>query len=195
MRVQSMMNSPSKILFTAVIAVMALVFRRMLPAQGADEPMLLRPPADSWPGYHGDYSGRRHSALTQITPSNVKNLALAWAFQTEQASGIKSSPLLVDGVLYFTVPDNIWAVDARSGHAIWHYFQRTTQGEHIGNRGVATYKGYLVFLAPDGHLVSLDCKDGSERWKVEVADVAKGYWTSMAPLVVGNHVIIGVSGD
>ena len=83
--------------------------------------MLLHPPADSWPGYHGDYSGRRHSALTQITPENVKNLSLAWAFQTNQAAFIKSSPLLVDGILYFTVPENIWAVDARSGHEIWHY--------------------------------------------------------------------------
>ena len=90
--------------------------------------MLLHPPADSWPGYHGDYSGRRHSALTQITPQNVKNLTLAWAFQTEQASTIKSSPLLVDGILYFTVPDNIWAVDARSGHQIWHYTLSAEQG-------------------------------------------------------------------
>ncbi len=62
--------------------------------------MLLHPAADSWPGYHGDYSGRRHSSLTQITPQNVNNLALAWAFQTERITQIKSSPLLVDGILY-----------------------------------------------------------------------------------------------
>ena len=164
-------------------------------AQGADEPTLLHPPSDSWPGYHGDYSGRRHSALTQITPQNVKNLTLAWAFQTEQGAAIKSSPLLVDGIIYFTVPDNVWAVDARSGHEIWHYYHRTTEGEHIGNRGVAMYKGYLYFMAPDAHLVSLNAKDGTVRWSVSVADVKKGYWTSMSPLVVGKHVIIGVSGD
>jgi alcohol dehydrogenase (cytochrome c) len=74
--------------------------------------MLLKPPADSWPSYHGDYSGRRHSRLTQITPRNVDELSLSWAFQTDQTATIKSSPLLVDGVLYFTVPDNVWAVDA-----------------------------------------------------------------------------------
>src|SRR6202050_4510032 len=84
-------------------------------AQGVDARMLLHPPADSWPGYHGDYSGRRHSSLTQITPQNVKNLSLAWIFQTEQTVPIKSSPLMVDGILYFTVPDNVWALDARSG--------------------------------------------------------------------------------
>lgn len=191
-----MMNSlREKFLTIAVIALTAVASPRVLIAQGVDAQLLLHPRTDSWPGYHGDYSGRRHSALTQITPQNVKNLSLAWAFQTDQNRPIKSSPLLVDGVLYFTVPDNIWAVDARSGHQIWHYNQPTTQGEHIGNRGLAMYHGSLFFLAPDAHLVSLNAKDGKVGWKVQVADVTKGYWTSMAPLVVGNHVLVGVSGD
>jgi len=189
------MNSLRDAFLIAMSVLATLVFASALQAQGVEEQMLLHPPADSWPSYHGDYSGRRHSSLTQITPQNVKNLALAWAFQTEQPAAIKSSPLLVDGILYFTVPDNIWAVDARSGHSIWHYNHRTTQGEHIGNRGVAMYKRYLYFMSPDAHLVSLNSKDGSVRWSVQVADVAKGYWTSMSPLVVRNHVLIGVSGD
>src|SRR6185437_8913195 len=142
-----------------------------------------------------DYSGKRHSALTQITLQNVGDLSLAWAFQTDQTAQIKSSPLLVDGVLYFSVPENIWAVDARSGHMIWHYRNPPTLGDHIGNRGVAMYKGWLYFTLPDGHLLSLNAKDGTVRWKVEIADVNKGYWTTMAPLVVGDHVIVGVSGD
>src|SRR6266700_4637954 len=69
-----------------------------LRGQGVTETILQHPPSDSWPGYHGDYSCRRHTALSQITPENVKNLSLAWAFQTNQASLIKSSPLLVDGI-------------------------------------------------------------------------------------------------
>src|SRR5579862_9352037 len=84
-----------------------------LAAQNLDPSELLNPPADTWPLYHGDYSGRRHSHLTQITPKNIDKLSLAWAFQTRQRAEIKSSPLLVDGILYFTVPDQIWAVDAR----------------------------------------------------------------------------------
>jgi alcohol dehydrogenase (cytochrome c) len=164
-------------------------------AQGASEQTLVHPPADSWPGYHGDYSGQRHTSLTQIAPENVNSLSLAWAFQTSQPSLIKSSPLMVDGIIYFTVPENIWAVDARSGHQIWHYAHPKSEGEHIGHRGVAMYKGYLYFVSPDAHLVSLNAKDGTVRWNVQVADVKKGYWTSMAPLVVGNHVIVGVSGD
>jgi alcohol dehydrogenase (cytochrome c) len=167
----------------------------VLLSQGVDAQMLLHPPADSWPEYNGDYSGRRHSALTQITPENVKNLSLAWVFQTEQTAQIKSSPLLVDGKLYFTVPDNIWAVDARSGHLLWRYTYPPNKGDHIGQRGVAMYKGYIFFLAPDAHLVSLNAKDGTVRWIKAVADSARGYWTTTAPLVVGNHVIIGVGGD
>src|SRR6202167_6040606 len=161
----------SKALFLLTVsALIAIGSPGPMLAQGVDAQMLLHPPVDSWPEYHGDYSGRRHSSLTQITPQNVKNLALAWAFQTDQVAMIKSSPLLVDGILYFTVPENIWAIDARSGHLIWHYVYPPSQGEHIGHRGVAMYKGYLFFLSPDAHLVSLNAKDGTVRWKVEVAD-------------------------
>jgi alcohol dehydrogenase (cytochrome c) len=176
-------------------ATMAATFPPGGSAQGVDNQTLLHPPANSWPQYHGDYSGRRHSALTQINPENAKLLTLAWAFQTDQRSEIKSSPLLVDGILYFTVPDNVWAVDARSGHRIWQYTYPSNPGLHIGSRGVAMYKRYLYFLSPDGHLVSLNAKDGTVRWIVAVADAQMGYWTSMAPLIVGDHLLIGVSGD
>jgi alcohol dehydrogenase (cytochrome c) len=164
-------------------------------AQSLSTAQLLNPTTDTWPQYHGDYSAKRHSKLTQITPRNVDKLGLAWAFQTNQTATIKSSPLLVDGVLYFTVPDNVWAVDARSGHLIWRYTYPPNQGSHIGNRGLGMYKGWLFFMTPDCHLVSLNAKDGTLRWKVEIADYTKGYWTSEAPLVVGEHVIVGVSGD
>ena len=189
------MNLRRHAFLTVVSALIALAIPDILRAQGANEQVLLHPPADSWPGYHGDYSGRRHSSLNQITPQNVATLGLAWAFQTDQSAPLKSSPLLVDGILYFTVPENVWAVDARSGHQIWHYNSAPSQGEHIGNRGVAMYKGSLFFLLPDAHLVSLNANNGTVRWKVDVADVGKGYWTSMAPLVVGKHVLVGVSGD
>ena len=165
-----------------------------LVAQDLEDRQLLNPAPDTWPLYHGDYSGRRHIHLTQITPQNVGDLTLAWAFQTDQSAEIKSSPLLVDGVLYFTVPDNVWAVDARSGHMIWHY-NRPSIGEHIGQRGVAMYKGWLYFATPDAHLISLDAKDGKVRWDKIIADVKKGYWSTMAPLVVKGHVIAGVGGD
>ena len=58
--------------------------------RGLDPAMLLKPPADSWPTYHGDYTGRRHSGLTQITPDNVHQLTVAWTFQSGSNAGIKA---------------------------------------------------------------------------------------------------------
>jgi alcohol dehydrogenase (cytochrome c) len=178
-----------------LISALLLAGSTALLGQGVDNPMLLNPPANSWPQYHGTYDGQRHSKLDQINPQNVGNLALAWAFQTHQAADIKATPLMVDGVLYLSVPDKVWAVDALSGHQIWTYTYPPNHGLHIGHRGVAMYRGWLYFLSPDGHLVSLNAKDGSVRWIVTVADASKGYWTSMAPLVVGNHLLVGTSGD
>ena len=166
-----------------------------LMAQQLTQEMLLKPPANTWPGYHGDYSGRRHSSLTQITPGNVDKLSLAWAFQTNQNNTLKCTPLLVDGVLYITAPDHVWAVDARSGHLLWHYTYPANKGFHIGHRGVSMYGNWLYYLTPDAHLVCLNAKDGTVRWNVVIADATKGYWSTMSPLVIRNHVIIGVSGD
>src|ERR1700687_6337521 len=88
-------------------------------AQGLDPAAFLKPPTDTWPTYNGDYSGRRYSTLDQINAGNIGSLTLAWAFQSHSAT-LKATPLEVNGVLYFSVPDNVWAVDARSGRPIWH---------------------------------------------------------------------------
>lgn len=162
---------------------------------GLDPAMLLKPPADTWPTYHGDYSGQRHSRLTQITPENVHQLTLAWSFQTGQTGGIKASPILVNGVIYVTMPDNMWAVDARTGRQIWRYTYPANSGFHIGHRGAAIYKDSVFLTTPDAHLVALNAKDGKVRWDVVIADAKKGYWSTNAPLVVGNHMLVGVSGD
>jgi alcohol dehydrogenase (cytochrome c) len=175
--------------------LLAMMWPLGVAAQNLELDQILHPAKDSWPTYHGDYTGRRHSSLTQITPDNVKNLSLAWAFQTNQTASIKSSPLMVDGVLYFTVPDNIWAVDARSGHMLWHFSHPTTEGDHIGQRGVAMYKNWLYFVSPDAHLLCVNAKDGKLRWIKELADVKLGYWATGSPLVIDNHVIVGVGGD
>src|SRR5947207_7900142 len=165
----------------------------LVTAQGLDSAALLKPAADTWPTYNGDYSGRRFSTLDQINAGNIGSLTLAWIFQPH-LSTIKSTPLEVNGVLYFTVPDNVWAVDARYGREIWHY-QRVSEGDHIGNRGLGMYKNWLYFTTPDAHLVCLDAKDGAVRWNVELADPKLGYFATMAPLVVRDHIIAGVSGD
>src|SRR6202171_6856175 len=105
----------------AVALVWASACGRLASAQGLDPATLLKPTPDSWPLYHGDYSGQPHSHLSQITPANVGELTLAWAFQTGQAAEIKSSPIVANGILYVSIPDHVWAVAARTGAQGWHY--------------------------------------------------------------------------
>jgi alcohol dehydrogenase (cytochrome c) len=177
------------------LASAVLTLESIALCQGLDPAMLLNPPADSWPTYHGDYSGRRHSRLAEVSPENVHQLTLKWAFQTGQTQAIKSVPILVNGVLYVTTPDNLWALDARSARQVWHYTYPANQGFHIGHRGVAVHGESVYLTTPDAHLVALDAKDGKVKWNVQIADAKKGYWSTNAPLVVRNHVIVGVSGD
>ena len=115
------------------------------------------------------------AALTQITPAERERISASPGLSDRtRPRTVKSSPLLVDGVLYFTVPDNVWAVDARSGHQIWHYTYPANKGFHIGHRGVAMYKDWLYFMTPDAHLICLNAKDGTVRWNVVVADSQQG---------------------
>ncbi|HZM62868.1 MAG TPA: acido-empty-quinoprotein group A [Vicinamibacterales bacterium] len=178
-----------------VLTVLVIGFATAAFAQGLDPSLLLKPPADSWPTYHGDYSGQRHSRLTQMTPDNVKQITLAWAFQTGQAQSIKATPILVNGVIYVTTPDNLWAVDARSGRQIWRYAYPANDGFHIGHRGVAVHNDLVYLTTPDAHLLALDARNGDVKWNVTIADAKKGYWSTNAPLVVRDHLIVGVSGD
>src|ERR1700722_11174116 len=92
-----------------LLLVAALALAQSASAQNVDPKELLTPPSDSWLTIHGDYSGRRHINLAGITPENVGKLQQVWRFQTGGNQVIKSSPILVDGVLYLTTPDNIWA--------------------------------------------------------------------------------------
>ena len=165
-------------------------------AQGLTQAELLKPPADSWPTFFGDYSGRRFSPLTQIDTSNVHSLALAWATRVAGTNiQIKSPPLLVNGVLYFTAPNNVWAADAHTGQELWHYLYPPNTGSTIGNRGVGMYGNWLYFETPDSNLVSLDARTGKERWKVSIADPKLDYTSTVAPVVVGNHILVGIGGD
>jgi alcohol dehydrogenase (cytochrome c) len=163
-------------------------------AQGLDPATLLQPPATNWPTYNGDYSGRRYSPLSQINKTNVANLTLAWAFQSHLPAPFKGTPLEVNGILYFSLPDNVFAADARTGRQLWHY-QRPSEGDHLASRGLAMYKNRLYFGTPDAHLICLDARTGKVLWDKTIADVAFGYYLSVAPLIVKDQVIVGTSGD
>ena len=205
---------------TLALSLAAGLLPSALLAQGLDPALLTKPPVDAWPTHHGDYSGRRYSTLKEINARTVKSLALAWVYRANTSQGgaiiggegpeaptpgggmaafgglsIKSTPLLVNGVLYFSAPDHVWAVDARTGREIWHYFWRTRGGIHIGNRGVGMYGNWLYFLTPDNYFVSLDATTGKERWHHEIASIKREYFSTAAPIIVRNHVILGVGGD
>lgn len=182
-------------IFTILLATAAFT-------QTLDPAKLKQAPTDSWPSFNGDYSGRRFSPLTNINDKNVQSLSLAWVHRISlPATGgpfpgsIKSSPVVVDGVMFFTVPDHVWAIDARTGRELWHFSWPSRGGIHIGNRGVAVQGKWLFFETPDCNLVSLNMKDGKERWHKQICDPDQLYYASAAPLIVGNHVIVGVSGD
>ena len=97
-------------------------------------------------------------------------------------ANIKGSILQVNDVLYVTAPDNVWAVDARDGRTIWHYFWKTRGGIHIGNRGVGIYGDWLFFETPDNYLVSLDARTGKERWHTVIAPFEHQYFSTPAPV-------------
>jgi alcohol dehydrogenase (cytochrome c) len=108
---------------------------------------------------------------------------------------IKASALMVDGMIYITSPDNAWAVDARDGHVLWHYYWKTRGGTHIANRGVGMWNNYLFMETPDNYLVSLDARTGKERWHKVIADFNLQYFSTAAPVIVGNHVLVGTGND
>ena len=217
------------VVLACCVAPVWLAAQRAVKSQGRGEGLdaaeILRPLADSWPTYSGDYSGKRYSALTQINRSTVRNLALAWVSRVAAGPGsgagpgagltaptivggegsgavvaggatnIRGAVLAVNGILYFTTPDNAWAVDARDGREIWHYFWKTRGGTHIGNRGVGMWGNYLFFETPDDYLVSLNARTGQERWHKVIASFAQEYFSTMAPIVIGNHVLVGTGND
>jgi alcohol dehydrogenase (cytochrome c) len=186
---------------TAQIPLLSCVAAFACLGQTLDPAKLLSAPVDSWPSYNGDFSGRRFSPLKRINDRNVQALSLAWVYRVNARSAgpfpgsVKSTPVVVDGVMFFTVPDHVWALDARTGRELWHFAWPSRGGIHIGNRGVGVFGKWLYFETPDCHLVSLDMKDGKERWHKRICDPDQLYFASSPPLVVGNHVIAGVSGD
>jgi alcohol dehydrogenase (cytochrome c) len=153
--------------------------------------------AIEWPTFNGDYSGRRFSPLTNINDRNVKHLSLAWSYRVsgQGAAPIKATPLQIGGVLYFSSPDHVWAIDARTGKEIWHFIWEGKGGNYIGNRGVGVGGDTLYVETPDCHLVALNIKDGKERWRRAICDLDRYSYASAAPIVIPNHVIVGVSGD
>jgi alcohol dehydrogenase (cytochrome c) len=156
-------------------------------------------PNANWTSYHGDISGNRYSALEQINSSNVRNLSPRWMFPIPSSPRIEATPVVVDGVMYVTGWNEVWALDATTGQQIWMFRQPHTDGllSEAGrgaNRGVAISGDRLFAITDNAHLMALDRWTGTKLWDVEMGSVRDSYSATGAPLVVKNLVISGVSG-
>jgi alcohol dehydrogenase (cytochrome c) len=156
---------------------------------------LLDPDPADWLTYGRTYDSQRHSPLTQITKENVADLAAAWIFPIPSAGRLQAVPLVVDGVMYVSGPNEVYALDARSGREIWSW-RRQPAINRGPNRGVAVL-GNLVYVGtPDAHLVALDARTGSVVWDVEVASEEEGYYSPAAPFAIDGKIISGnAAGD
>ncbi len=196
MTVLSMAKVRGVVAFVAALSLLALQASAQVTAErllnSSKEPQ-------NWLMYSGDYAGRRFSALDQINVSNAATLVPKWAYQTIAGGKFEATPLVVDGILYGTGQDDrVYALDARSGRPIWQY-QQTLPADIRPccgrvNRGLAIF-GDKVFVATlDAHVVALDSKTGNVVWDATAAEHAKGYSFTLAPLVIKNLVLVGVSG-
>ncbi|MBA2356511.1 MAG: PQQ-binding-like beta-propeller repeat protein [Acidobacteria bacterium] len=149
-----------------------------------------------WPTYNGDPGGNRYTSLTQIDPSNVSRLAPQWLFSVPDAGTLQVTPVVVDGIMYVSAPNECYALDAGSGRQIWRYKRSRTPGVSGGgaNRGVGV-AGDRVFMVTDhAHLIALNRFTGALVWDSVMDDWRKNYSASSAPLAAGNLVISGVAG-
>ncbi len=159
---------------------------------------LKNPDAADWLMVRRTYDGWGYSPLTQVTPANVSRLQAVWTFATGQENGHEAPPIVNNGVMFIATPGNqVIALDAKSGQLIWRYRRPLPAGVvllHPTSRGVALSGDTVLFAAGEAVLVALDAKTGKEIWATTVADNSKGYYMSLAPLVVGTTVMIGASG-
>jgi PQQ-dependent dehydrogenase (methanol/ethanol family) len=161
---------------------------------------VLHPAPGQWPTYYGSMSANRHSPLNQIQTRNVSRLRLQWTFALPYFL-LQTTPLVIDGVMYATGPNQVIALDARTGRQIWSYSRpRTPAGTIAGdaargaNRGVAALGDRLFFVTDDARLISLHRLTGALLWEVLMPHEPQHYGGTVAPLVVGDLVIAGVAG-
>lgn len=165
---------------------------------GADD-LLAQPVAANWTSYNGDYSGRRYSALTQITSANAAQLRAAWVFHPGNSQRLEVTPVVVRGVMYITSANDTFALDARTGRSLWHYQRPISSGllddaAAHKSRGVAVWRDSVYVETDDAHLLRLDARSGGVIWDIEYAEKSKHYGATSAPLAVKDEIIVGTSG-
>lgn len=148
---------------------------------------------------NGNYAQTRYYPAKQINRNNVKNLHVAWIFQTDVKESLETSPIVVDGVMYVTTSfSHVYALDAKTGRQIWHYNHKmgpiTVFCCGPNNRGVQIQDDKVFLATLDAKLIALNAKTGEVIWRTDIADPELGYSETMAPTVVKDKVLIGTNG-
>jgi len=163
------------------------------------EDLLVTPVGRNWTSYNGDYTGRRYSRLDEINAANVRALRAAWVFHPGNSEKLEATPIVVNGIMYLTSANDAFALEARTGRRLWHYYRKVSSGllddaAAHKSRGVAVWDNFVYTETDNAHLLCLDARSGDLRWEVEYADKTKHYGATSAPLVVNGSVIVGTSG-
>lgn len=149
-------------------------------------------PSQNWLTYHGDYAAKRFSPLKEIDTKSIAGLVPKWIRHFDTTSELEATPVVLDGVMYTTSGNDVYALDALTGADIWHY--RATGSQKRGvNRGAALLGDKVYFTTADCHLISLRRANGAVLWDQEYASTAEGYSCSGAPLAVKDKLIVGVA--
>jgi quinohemoprotein ethanol dehydrogenase len=155
----------------------------------------------NWMTYGRTYDEQRFSPLDQINDHNVSQLGLAWYFDLDTHRGQEATPIVVDGVMYFTTAwSKVFALSADTGKLLWS-FDPKVPGEwavnaccDVVNRGVAVWNGKVLFGTLDGRLIALNAATGERLWETLTIDRKFRYTITGAPRVVKGKVIIGNGG-
>lgn len=165
------------------------------PARLADSP---NSSAD-WLLYGGNYANWRYSALADINRENIGKLVPVWIFQAGVQGQVAVSPVVADGVMYFTAAyNNLYALDAVSGKLLWHYEHQMPSDLRLccgpANRGVAIAGDKLYMATLDARLIAFERTTGKVIWNIVMDDYKVGYSATGAPLIIKDRVIIGSGG-
>jgi alcohol dehydrogenase (cytochrome c) len=181
---------PIELMTRTAFLCLALSFSTLAQVRHED---VAKGPGEDWLTYAGSYSGWRYSPLKQITADNVKNLVPKWVYHVPDARGLRSSPIVYQGVLYITNTNSVYAIDARSGRLVWQYADPRAEKGGV-NRGSAIWGDRVYLTTNDNYLVALDRHSGVVIFQKKFADIGKGTTSTSAPLIARGKVIVGSAG-
>ena len=116
----------------------------------------------NWTAPQGGADEAGYSRIGNLTPANVSKLGLVWSMDLPEEVTLESTPLEVDGTLYFSGGyAEVYAVNALTGRPQWKFdpetWKRRPDKFHFGsNRGIAYENGRIFTAEMDGTLNALD---------------------------------------